>query len=412
MSPTRLPGTATFRTAASAYRTDTRARRADQPFGPDDGLWLQSVSLLQEAVRTPAAVDGAALQHACTAARQSLGPALARGVPTDPAATECATLLPLRLLAEEMEEAGALHLAGGALESLLATGLLGDVESGRVAAQCARIAWKRGELERSATLYRAVERIARATKSHELRVRGLIGRAVLAQLRGNMPDVYRWAGQAVRLSERHRLPMLARIARTALMAADARAGRFDSALQHAWLNYRSAQGNHVEESTVLGNMGQLLLDLGRPDTARAAFSALFVRSASPRMIVPALGGFALASAACGEAADLTWAVREIRRAIEGGGAPYDVAVASLEAATALASLGRDDEAGAMRADAAAIADRHGYHEIAHRVQVTPAMEPRAETSTAPSMFTDIEHEMRRLRPDRLPAAVLGAGVRP
>lgn len=410
MPPTRLPGMASLRGAASAYRTDARARRADQPFGSDDGLWLQALSLLQHAVRDPATIDVAALQHACTAARLSLGQALGRGVATDPATTGCATLFPLRLLAEEMEEAGALHLAAGAAESLLATRFLTDIDTGRVMAQCARIAWKRGELDRSATLYRAVERMARATKSPELRVRGLIGRAVLAQLRGNVPDVYRWAEQAIRLSGRHGLPMLARLARNSLMIADAGARRFDSALRHAWLNYLSAQGNHAEESMVLANLGQLLLDLGRPETARAAFAALFVRSASPRMIVPALGGFALASAECGAMTDLTWAAREVRRAVEGVGAPYDLAVALLETGTALAHAGRHDEADAMRADAAVIAERHGYHQISHRVRVTPAREPGAETSTAPSVFTEIEHEMRRLRPDRLPAGVLGAGM--
>jgi tetratricopeptide (TPR) repeat protein len=304
---------------------------------------------------------------------------------------------------------GALNLAAVLLDSLLAADTsLNAVQQGRIMAQRAASAWKLGQMEEAAHRYRALQGLAKREHSIELTVRSLMGFAALAQVRGNYPELGKYCARAARLADRAGLTRLARHAHSGLMIVAGTAHRFDDALMHGWRVYQSSIGYPLEEGEILVGLGQLLLEAGRFAEARAAFSLVLSRKYPVLILLPALGGYALASAGTSSEASVHWAAGEVKRLEQSTTWYHGLADAHFECACALASLGRSGLAEEHRLSALRIAEAHGFHEFAYRSR---ALNTRHRDRTgAPAHDLNaasegIAREVSWLEPEQLPRHV-------
>lgn len=363
-------------TILDAYRRDV-AGRGGRPFGREDGAWIQLASLLSHV--------GMAEEND----REPMASAqrLARSLLTDEQWSEGYRLDPLqprselslegriRAISEMAEDAGALLLAEALLIAFVDSSAdVSELERGRIEAVRARLAWKSGRHDVAKERYDRTLRTARRIRSSELRVRGLIGRAILARLAGNYPLSRDIAHQALRLATRGGMRRLAATCHHMLMVCAALSERFQEAIVHGWAAFVHASDDSILEAEVLGNLGQLFLDIGDAETGAAAFKAVLGRHPSNRIRVPALGGLALASARVGDKAGAFSATEQLVRDADDA-RPYDFALALVELGEAHALLGESDHADAYRARALTIARAHSYHEIPFRIERSIAATP-------------------------------------
>ena len=281
----------------------------------------------------------------------------------------------LMVLADIVHEAGALRLAGVMLDDLRAAAPdLTPVQRGRIMAQRARVEWKLGHHAEALERYRRIENLGKRARSPELIARATLGYATVAQVRGNLPDLHLHATRAAALADEHGFTSIGIAARLGLMFVASHYREHQVALVEGWRAYTSSRGNALDESQVLANLGQILLELGIYGPARACFAAVVKRATLARVILPALGGLALASAHTGLEPTAEWAAREIWRALELAVPRYELAAALLESGAALKVLHRDVEAARHVTAGQTIALAAGFHELAFRAE--------AMTSTA------------------------------
>jgi hypothetical protein len=150
--------------------------------------------------------------------------------------------------------------------------------------------------------------------------------------------------------------------------------------------------------------GPLMLEAGHPDRARDSFSAAVECAAPARLLLPALGGLAVASALVGHEPTVEWTVREVWRAQEQSVQPYAVASAHLECAVALHALGRDADAERHRAAADELGRRHGFHEVAYKADALRDKPRKAPVVLAPESER-ITGDVSRMAPEQLPSAL-------
>lgn len=251
-----------------------------------------------------------------------------------------------------------------------------DLEKARIEAVRGRIAWKGGDLETAKERYARTARAARVLQSDELRVRAMIGEALLARLSGNYPRSHARARAALALAERCGMSRLAASAHHTIMVASAIRGRFQEAIAHGWNAYRLSSGDVILESEILGNLGQLFLDLGHPATAAAAFQAMLSRNPPAHVLLPGLGGRALASARMGSRAELDRTAEQVTRVAASAAAPYDIALALLDVGEAYRIMQDHDASEPYYVHARRIAATRRYHELAFRCEVAvPAKQP-------------------------------------
>ena len=405
-------GAAILAFATAAYRTDLAAH--GRPFGANDGEWI-TVAILAEQAAYGAADPATRLASAAAEAARALGDAQLARLAWDEWEGKPEPLDAITLLTVVMQEAGARALAGAILDSALAVVRdRADRVAARMIAQRARIAYVSAELEAAQDLYRQVDAIGTALGDAGLRARAALGLGAVAHVRGNYPEQDTFARQAVRLATEAGLGRLQRRAHYALMLSASVGGRFDEALQHGWAMFELSTDEGRDRATALQSIGQLLLERGDRVTARAAFAAVLAEPHSARVILAALGGFALTSALdASQRADLEWAVREVERFRDSAAPPYSYATALLECATALRDAGRPRDAERLRVELVSIARAHGFNELAYRgedLRAEPArtagVEPSAEdASRASPRSAEIIASVRELAPARLPAHV-------
>jgi tetratricopeptide (TPR) repeat protein len=374
--------------------------RAPAALAGDDGTWLHVGSLLENAATLPVAERQPYLETVALTVRGVIGEELWRsGHRTDPAELRHERSLEsrLRVFCEVIEDAGALEVADAILNAYVIAGAdISPLEHGRIAAVRARLAWKRGELDIAEERYRRVAMAARRLGSDELRVRAWSGRAVVARLRGNYPASRRYGQHAIILAERSGLHRLASLAHHALMVAAAVGKEFESAVEHGWQAYLNADGDVSLESGALGNIGQLFLDAGHAATAMAAFRAALARHPSDRIVVPALGGLAIAAARLDLSELVSSATNEILLRAHSGATAYDVATAMLDLTRAYEVLGDEVRADHFRERARALATSRGFHEILHYTSEAARMQRTAprERTLSPrmeSVAADVRH---------------------
>jgi len=387
------------RKVLDAYRTVNG--RSPASLAGDDGSWLHVGSLLEHAAALPEDERGPYLEIVAKTVKRAIGDDLWRtGHRTDPPQLRSDITLEsrMRVFCEIIEGAGALELSDAILCAYLAADpRISHVECGRVEAVRARIAWKHGDLDVAEERYRRVAMTARRLGSDELRVRAWIGRAIVARQAGNYPAARRYGQHAIVLAERSDLRRLASMAHHTLMVAAAVGKEFESAVEHGWQAFLSADGDVTLESGALGNLGQLFLDAGHPTTAIAAFRAVLARRPSDRIVVPALGGLAIAGARLRMLDIVRTTTDEIiaRFKLNVGVTAYDIAGTLVDLTRAYTTLGDNARAEEFRAQAHALAESKGFHEIVHHTR--DAIRQRAvplERALSPqvqSVAADVRH---------------------
>jgi hypothetical protein len=391
-TPRRRP----LRSAGTAFRADVVARHGDE-FSDAAGGWVAVSTLLAHG----------AIDDARALAMSMLDPAVvARGCIPDPDDGSAGSPTSvLRLVAEQAEDAGALHLAASILDAYLSVDPdLTAIDQGRVIAQRARIAWKQGDSDYAEAQYREVERLGRRSAQPELRARAWIGYTALAHVRGNYPRMKYWAARALRLARANEWLHLQALARKSLMVVSAMGGDYDAALVHAWAAFTASTGDPIGQAGTLLGLSQLLLDIGSPEAARGGFASILSEAGPARIVLPALGGFAMSNAALGNPVPVRWAAEQ---AVAGAraGHQYPAAAVLCECARALASIGDVAEARRLRDDALTIARARGYHEIVFRAEAIDVDHGPASTTPARPLSVRAERvasNVARLYPAELP----------
>jgi tetratricopeptide (TPR) repeat protein len=369
-----------------AYREDIARRGGQDGFGTSDATWLSVATILSHAVAAPA--DGHTFLF--SQLREVIGsdPALRDVLAVlehePPPQFELDSVSPLvRAIVGHMENAGALSLAYSTLTILADADLrLSIIERGRVLAHLGRVAWKAGALETAREHYRRTEVLGRAARNAELRVRAWVGYSIVARLRGNYPEVRKWATRAVHEADRAGLTALGSLAYHSLMVSAGTAGDFNAALVYGWHAFQDAAGDPEREAEMLLNLSAVLFHTGHADVALRGFDAALTRRPAARLALPALGGLALAAAVLGDAARVGAAWTEAERLIATGGLPYHSADALLELSQALSTIGDSAGAAECRARALDIAQRHAFHELIHRLE-SLRIAPKPRQAEAP-----------------------------
>jgi tetratricopeptide (TPR) repeat protein len=228
----------------------------------------------------------------------------------------------------------------------------------------------------------------------------------LSQKREDFAAVQRFARRAARLAEREGLRKLAREAHSGLMVAASIDNRFDDAIVHGWTVYQLSLGDAVDESGVLGNLGQVLLDAGFNEASRSVFAAVVSRSLPANVILPALGGLALASAASRQDLTTEWAAREVLRFEPGSVPRYALASALFECGLALTRIGRMKTAMRCRSAALQLAEQYDFSELVSRFErIDGSMSNFHSAATLNKRAASVARELTLLEPRQLPQHV-------
>ncbi len=395
---------ATGRSAAAAYRKDTRGREQD-PFSPHDGVWISVATMLQHAARTPEE-RGPLAQAALALARRVVGPAQPATDGAPEAANDTDDSVTILALANQIEAAGAIDLASSMLESFTAAVDVPLIDVGRVLARRARLLMKAGRLDASVVLCKQLARTGRQLESAELLARARIALGAIAQVNGDYDALARLSASAARLASKHHDRRLTMDAHNGLFIAAAMKGRLDQALAFGWKAFRLAATDAAETSETLTNLGQLLLDAGHAEAGRAAFMLVLSSHPVARIGLGALGGFAVASAHLGDERAVRWAIAETEReATTHAGLAVSVASAFLELATALTVMGDRRAALNYQNLANTIGLRHGFHAIAQTIPSNTAAHDRVEPRLLSSGSARIVRALVGLCPNELPPHV-------
>lgn len=375
----------------AAFREDM-SRRGEASTTDLDGAWIELGTLLSHASFLMGSERDAVIAAAVRNARALLSAsAWQAGHRLDPEPPDDADSLKsrVRTISEMTEDAGLMRLADAILGAFLSSHPDCDVlERGRIEAARARIAWKEGELGVARERLEYTLALSKRANSDELLIRALMGQAILARFAGNYPASYQNARAALKLAERLSMRRLAAVSHNTLLVVAAVSGRFDDAIAHGWEGFLGAEGDSILESEILGNVGQLFLDLGHPNTAIAAFKAVVGRQPHSRLLLPALGGYAVAAAMLHNYHAVDEAAAGITYHVTTAGTPYAIAVALLDLADAYGILGKITAAAKRRSDARQIADAKGFHELVFRSDQASTMEipePRALAANTESI---------------------------
>lgn len=364
----------------------------------DDAQWVRVGALLENACLLPPDQRQRHLDAAMESVRATLGTERWNaGHRVDPArpVTDRSLVGRFRTYCEIVEDAGALKLADAMLAAWVdADPAIDAIERWRVEAVRARLAWKSGDLDAATERYRRVAAAGRRERSDELKVRALIGQSIVARNLGNYPRVRERAQRAATLAERRGMRRLAAGAYQMLTVGLAVARDFESALASGWHSYLRSIGDHIMEAEALAIVGQLFLDMGHPEPAAAAFRTIISRAPTDRLLVPSLGGLAMAAARMGKHDTVSWAEDVIASRMRAGATPYTSASAQLDLAMAWEELGVASRAAEARRRAMAIALEHHFHEIAHHAaerQLATAPVPETLSTNAEEVADAVLH---------------------
>jgi tetratricopeptide (TPR) repeat protein len=367
-----------------AYRSDLARDKSREDFGGADTVWLLTAHCLSRVGRANAQ-DLPTLGQQCASALRDFTEPSTEGTPTP--VEEISDLLlvvegfsnlvtrsgvdalsrGVRGMANRMAESGALSMAfTTASLTRRAAANASDRERGLLTADQAMFARKLGDLEAAEELYRATETIGERSTDMFLLARAYVGRGVVDRVRGNYPRSRVFFERALELAETIQERELMRLAHQGLTICHAVARNFDRGLQHGWATLQLADGDPSREVEALANLAQLCLDAGFPVAALRGYAAILGRALSPRMMLGALGGAAIAAAQAGDPAVLKRAETEITERVRSSGLPYENAQALYQLATAYAVVGdvamRDDYLGRARQ----LAKARGFFELLHK----------------------------------------------
>lgn len=391
-----------FPAPGAAYRADAQGRA--EPFGPFDDEWLAAATELHLAA-TARERQQDHLLSAIAIAIDLIGDERVAAFAAREWLGQRSHVDAIVVLADTIYYGGARHLAALMLDDVrrAATDLT-PLQLGRLLFRRARVAWSLGATDEAADRFQAIAALGRKARKVELLALAELGLATLAQFRGDFPDLRVRAERSRELAEQSGNAAAIRSATLATMMSETSQGRFDAAISAGWRFLELSREYPVWEAEAFINLGQLMLEAGRPDRARASFSAAIERSAPARLLLPALGGLAVASALVGHEPTVEWTVREVWRAQEQSVQPYSVAAAHLECAVALRTLGRDADAERHRAAAEELGRRYGFYEVAFKADALREATRRTPVPLAPESER-ITGDLSRMAPGQLPSAL-------
>jgi tetratricopeptide (TPR) repeat protein len=239
-------------------------------------------------------------------------------------------------------------------------------ERGLLAADQAMIARLIGDLDAAEELYRVAEAIGEKAADMTLLSRSFIGRGVIDRVRGNYPRSRIFFERALELAETVQARDLLRLAHQGLTVCHTVAENYDRGLQHGWATFQLADGDSAREVEALANLAHICLVAGFPAAALRGYAAMLDKVVSPRVILGALGGAAVAAAQAGEASVLARAAGEIDTRVGTSGLPYENAQSLYSLATAYATIGDVERRDAYLARSRKIAKARGFFELLHK----------------------------------------------
>ena len=385
-----------------AYRSDLARDKSREDFGGADTVWLLTAHCLSRIARA-SAQDIPMLGNQCAAALREFTQPSTEGTPTPQAefadlrlvvdglsnllTRTGADLLTrgVRGMARRMADSGALSMAY--TTASLTRRVAGDAcdrERGLLTSDQAMIARLLGDQDAAEELYRAAESIGEKAGDLTVLARAYVGRGVVDRVRGNYPRSRIFFERALELAETVQDRELMRMAHQGLTICHAVAGNFDRGLQHGWATFQLSDGDQAREAEALTNLAQLCLVAGFPSAALRGYAAVLGRSSSPRVILSALGGAAIAAAQAGEPTALAHAANEINSRVGTSGLPYENAQALYHLATAYATVRNDAKRDEFLARTRKLAKARGFFELLHKTE--PAeLEKEAQQRTASSL---------------------------
>ena len=323
------------------------------------------------------------------------------GVVTFPAAlvSTPAMVESVMALATEIEDGACFRMAHSILSTLMI--VVPDSERllrGRIIAQQGRLARQLGEHWASARYYEEVERLGAELMSPELTGRAWVGFGILAQYRGDFPEARRRFSAVIDLEGAATDSV--GVAHHHLMIAAAAARDYDGAAAHGWLAFKGAS-TPMEENEALINLAQLLLEAGHSRAALRAYAAVLVRHLVPRHLLPALGGAACAAATALPRPAARALVRNFAERVDavvkalhnGGSMPFPIAATLIEIGEALAFVGEEGWGQECSELGGALATRHGFHQLAYRVEnpvYVSVPEPAAFSPSTNAILAEID----------------------
>jgi tetratricopeptide (TPR) repeat protein len=274
----------------------------------------------------------------------------------------------IRVIVRRMENLTAFSLADETLRLLQRRAeSLSILERGRVMQQRARIARHRGDFSTAEDLYHAVGRLGREHRLSELTARSLLGPVTIARIRGNLPAAARLARRGLQAAIECDRTDLITIAHHECLVTSAKRGDVSAALVHGWAYLQHAQSQY-EQVVALLNIAAALEQNGHYEDAFSTFRLVLSRRLNTLELLPALGGLALTAARLRKNDQAREYLQQLDALTSRGDLFWEVADAMREAACAWLLLGDVQSAERCASIAQAVANRHGFHEIAFSIE--------------------------------------------
>jgi hypothetical protein len=384
-----------------AYRSDLSRNPGLTDFGSSDTIWLLVAHCIHRLTRVPHMAREAIASHCATA----LGD-LATSVETGAEEGQMTqSLLKLRaafehitdrLFADQacevvrsmtlsMSNAGAMGVAYSTIGHLRGAVTNASArQTGLNLAEQGRLARLLGDLDGAEELYELAEEVGVSADDAEVVVRSLLGRGVVARVRGNYPKARSYFQTGLADAKAAGLEDLAGMAHTGLLIAAGVAGDVDTALVHGWAAFQLAAGDDDRQQEMLINIAQLALDAGYPAASLRGFIAALSRTTVSRLRLSAIGGAVYAAGQLGEAR-LVGKLRDVaEEAVSRSTLPYENAQTLRSISVALAAIGDRVGAEAYRKRARQLAKAGGFFELVVATEATP----RTETIKRPKVLQE------------------------
>ena len=284
-----------------------------------------------------------------------------------------------RVAAEAMEIAGCYELAFTTVAAVCRITAHADAVTATLATlHLGRIARQLQDFAAAEDCYNRV--VARATRENDgpLAARGHIGRALLRDIRGNIP--------AAEASYRKALELAVpgggaySMACQGLMTLAINRQQLGDALLYGWqLHDASAEGSELRY-IALFELSVVALHAGFPEPAMRGFTHALERVQVPRMRLVFLGGVIRAAARLGRVEEGTRTREAIERAIRESDHPHETAQVLLQTAGALHQVNDVRGARVVLEAGRDVAVRYGFHEFVFRADELEASWSRLGSS--------------------------------
>lgn len=367
--------------ALEAYRADLAHGARGEPFSERDTVWLAWASALDRASSLHGDERTQHLRRALEELPAPVAPGGLGPLPDSQGADRIANELAFYVLAisEEAEEAAAYATATVILD-LAQASLDGPrgVLQGRMIARQARIVRRLGDLDAADRLYGVVDSLGAEIANDELHYRALLGRGIIARVRGNYPVARElFLAIASAAGDSWEVRQLRGFAHHELLIVAAVAKDFDTALRHGWAAYQSPTASRTQRDELLVNFATVCLESGRYRAALNGFLRALAAGIPRRVQLTAVGNAAIAAGELGRSAMVRRFIALGDELMDNHKGQYEFA--DLEKSLAQAAFAiHDDATGARYRDRAlARAERHGFFEILHETERLAPQKERA-----------------------------------